>query len=258
MKGNALITGATSGLGLAYAKWFAQEGYDLIITGRRQALIEKRAEEIRTAYGCGVTVILADLAEEEGITSLLLQLKGKEVEVLVNNAGFGLKTEFANTDIRDIQRLVFLHTMGICRITHFVLQGMKERRRGRIINISSDGAFAVVPGNVVYAASKRFIVTFTQGLHMELASYGIQLQAVCPGFIDSDFHESAGMHVDKTRKGIFAFHQPEEVVQEGMRSLNKGRVICIPGRPGKMIKALGNLLPEKMYYKFAAGLVKKV
>lgn len=257
MEQYALVTGATSGLGLAYAKWFAQEGYQLIITGRRGDVIEKRAEEIRKAYGCRVNVILVDLAEEPGLSMLLGRLEGMEVDVLVNNAGFGLGTEFAFTDIKDIQRLIFLHTVCAATVTHFVLQGMMERNRGRIINISSDGAFAVVPRNVVYAAAKRFVVTFTQGLHMELAGTGIQVQAVCPGFIDSDFHESAGMHVDKTRKGMFAFRQPEMVVKEAMESFKKGKVICIPDRTGKFIKALGNWMPESVYYRFAAGMAAK-
>lgn len=257
MEQYALITGGTSGLGLAYAKWFAKEGYQLMITGRRRTVIEKRAEELRNTYGCHVTVVLADLAEEQGLDCFLEKLEGKEVDVLVNNAGFGLGTMFADTDVRDIQRLIFLHTIAVPRITHFVLQGMGLRNRGRIINISSDGAFAVVPQNVVYAAAKRFIVTFSQGLHMELAATDIQLQAVCPGFVDSDFHERAGMHVDKTGKGMFAFRQPDDVVKDAMGALSKGRVICIPDRPGKLIKALGNWLPEKMYYKFAAGFAKK-
>lgn len=257
MEQYALITGATSGLGLAYARRFAQEGYNLIITGRRKEIIEKRAGEIRAAYGCRTEVILVDLAQEAGVRTLLEALPGKNIDVLVNNAGFGLRTEFADTDIDDLKRLIFLETTAVTEITHYVLAGMKERGTGRIINISSDGAFAVVPKNVIYASVKRFLVTLTQGLHLELAGSGIRVQVVCPGFIDTDFHESAGMHVDKARKGIFAFQKPEDVVEAAMKDLAKGRVCCIPDRGGKLIKALGEYLPEKAYYRFAGGFVKK-
>lgn len=257
MKQNALITGATSGLGLAYAKWFAQEGYDLVITGRRREVIERRAEEIRKQYGSNVEVVLVDLAEEEGVGTLLGHLEGREIDVLVNNAGFGFRTYFADTDVRDVKRLIYLQTTAVAEITHYALAGMKERNRGRIINISSDGAFAVVPRNVTYAASKRFIVTLTEGLHMELAGTGIRVQVVCPGFVDTDFHENNGMPIDKTRKGMFAFRQPEEVVKEAMRDFDKGRVVCVPDRAGKVVKAMAEYMPKKIYYRFANGFAEK-
>ena len=179
----AVITGATSGLGLAYAKWFGGKGYDLIITGRRKDIIEKRAEEIREAYGCSVEVVLTDLAEEQGTANLLARMDGKPVDVLVNNAGFGLGLEFADSDIKDIRRLIFLQTSAIAELTHYVLRDMKKKHHGTIINISSDGAFAPLPKNVTYAASKRFLVTFTEGLHMELAGTGVRVQVVCPGLL---------------------------------------------------------------------------
>lgn len=253
----ALITGATSGLGLAYAKWFAGKGYDLIMTGRRKEVIERRAQEIRDKFACKVIVILVDLAQEDGVRKLLASLEGREIHVLVNNACFGFRTSFSDTDIDGLKRLIYLQTIAVAEITHYVLRGMKERNKGIIINISSDGAFAVVPGNVTYAAAKRFIVTLTEGLHMELAGYGIHVQAVCPGFIDSDFHESAGMKVDKSRKGMFAFRRPEDVVREAMESFAKGKVVCIPDRTGKFIKALADLLPKKTYYRMAGGFAAR-
>lgn len=257
MEQYALITGATSGLGLAYAKRFAAEGYNLVITGRRSAVIKARAEEIRGKYGCSVQVVLVDLANENGVRDLLEQLGDKEIEVLVNNAGFGLRTGFADTEPGDFTRMIYLHTAAVAEITHFVLRGMRKRGAGTVINISSDGAFAVAPGNVVYAATKSFIITFTEGLHLELGGSGIRFQAVCPGFIDSDFHESAGMRVDKSAKGMFSFRSPGDVVEDAMRSLDKGEVVCVPDRSGRLIKALGTYLPRFLYYKYAKLFVEK-
>lgn len=257
MEHYALITGATSGLGLAYARYFAKEGFNLIITGRRRTVIEKRAEEIRRNYGCDVKVILVDLADETGVRALLESVEGKIIDVLVNNAGFGFRTHFADTDIQDLKRLIYLQTTAVAEITYHVLQGMRQRDSGRIINISSDGAFAVVPKNVAYAATKRFIVTLTEGLHMELSGTGIRVQAVCPGFVDTDFHENANMPVDKSRKGMFAFRKPEDVVEEAMLEFEKGRVVCVPDKAGKLIKAMADFMPRKSYYRFAGNFADK-
>ena len=257
MKHYALITGATSGLGLAYAKWFAGKGYALIMTGRRKEVIERRAQEIRDKFACKVIVILVDLAQEDGVRKLLASLEGREIHVLVNNACFGFRTPFSDTDIDGLKRLIYLQTIAVAEITHYVLRGMKERNKGIIINISSDGAFAVVPGNVTYAAAKRFIVTLTEGLHMELMGTGIRVQAVCPGFVDTDFHENNGMYVDKTRKGMFGFRQPGEVVDEAMKEFEKGSIVCVPDKAGKLVKAMAEYMPKKMYYRFADDFVNK-
>lgn len=253
----ALITGATSGLGLAYATWFAGKGYDLIVTGRRKEVIERRAQEIRDKYACRVMVILADLAREDGVRKLLASLEGREIHVLVNNACFGFRSSFSDTDVDGLKRLIYLQTTAVAEITHHVLKGMKERNKGSIINISSSGAFLVVPGNVTYAAAKRFVVTLTEGLHMELMGTGIRVQAVCPGFVDTDFHENNGMHVDKTRTGMFGFRQPEEVVDEAMKEFEKGRVVCIPDKAGKLVRVMAEYMPKRMYYRFANDFVNK-
>ena len=185
----------------------------------------------------------------------------RDVSVLVNNAGFGLKTEFIDTKYCDIDRLLYLQIMSVTKLTYFVLQKMKQRNEGIIINISSDGAFAVMPKNVVYSSSKLYIINFTEGLHMELADYNIKLQVVCPGFIDSDFHERAGMRVDKTRKGIFRFYKPIDIVESAMNDLRKNVVVCVPDKGGKLIRCIGKYMPRKMFYqyaaKFAANATKK-
>lgn len=249
----AVITGATSGLGLAYAERMAADGYDLIITGRREEIIKANAERIMHEYGRSVEVCITDLSDEEGVNKLIDVLNNKNISILVNNAGFGLKTKFIDTNYCDVKRLLYLHIMAVTKLTYFVLQGMKQRNKGTIINISSDGAFAVLPKNVVYSSSKLYIINFTEGLHMELADYDIKVQAVCPGFIDSDFHSRAGMSVDKTRKGIFGFQQPGDVVNRAMKALKKNIVVCVPDKGGKLIRLIGKYMPRKMFYKFASG-----
>ena len=249
MKKLALITGATSGLGLSYAKYFASKGYDLIITGRREEVIRKNADNLKKQYNVDVAVIIVELSSKEGVDFLISSIKNCEIAVLVNNAGFGLKSTFVDTSEADIEGLLYLHTCCVTRLTHYVLKNMEMRNEGSIINISSDGAFAVMPHNVLYSSAKLFILNFTEGLHMELAKTNIHVQAVCPGFIDSNFHESAGMHVNKSRKGLFAFHNPDDIVVDAMKDFEKGIVVSVPDGGAKLIRFMVKLMPRKMFYK---------
>lgn len=202
MKNAALITGATSGLGLAYAKEYAKKGYNLIITGRREDKIKANAKSIENMYNVTVKVIIVDLAHEQGLNDLLDEIRNDEIEVLVNNAGFGLKPIFSEVPKEDMDRIMFLQMNTVVILTQNILKKMLIRNKGTIINISSDGAFAVMPRNVIYSSTKLFILNFTEGLYMELINSDINVQVVCPGFIDSDFHASAGMNVVKKKKDL--------------------------------------------------------
>ena len=194
MSKTALITGATSGLGLSYARYFASKGCNLIITGRRENMIRENAESLQNQFHVNVEVIIAELSSLDGINRFLSQIGDRTIDILVNNAGFGL------------------------------------RNSGAIINISSDGAFAVLPHNVLYSSTKLYIINFTEGLHMELSGKDIRVQAVCPGFIDSHFHESAEMHMDKSRKGLFGFRDPDAIVADAMKDFAKKKVISGHGQ----------------------------
>lgn len=249
MNQTALITGATSGLGLSYAAYFAARGYRLILTGRREEVIRKHARELEQAYHVPVKVVIVELSDREGVDQLKAAAGDCEIDVLVNNAGFGLKPLFADTTEEEIERLLYLQVQCVARLTHFVLKGMLERGRGMVINISSNGAFAVMPHNVLYSSSKLFILNFTEGLHMELAGTGVRVQAVCPGFIDSHFHESAGMRVDKSRRGIFGFRDPDEVVRDAMRDLERGIVVSVPDRGGRIMRQMVRWMPRNVFYK---------
>ena len=257
----AVVTGATSGLGLSYAKRLAEDGYNLIITGRREEIVKANAKKIEQQYNCNVEVCIADLSNESGVNKLIGVIGNRNISFLVNNAGFGLKTTFEDTNYHDIERLLYLQIMALTKLTYFVLHGMRRQNKGTIINISSDGAFAVLPRNVVYSSSKLYIINFTEGLHMELKDCAVKVQAVCPGFIDSDFHARAGISVDKARKGMFGFHKPEDIMKHAMRDLEKNIVVCVPDQGGKLIKLIGKYMPRNMFYKYASwfssSIIKK-
>ena len=257
MKNIALITGASSGLGLAYAKEYAKKGYNLIITGRREDKIKANARDIENMYHVTVKIVIVDLAYEKGLNLLLDEIREDEIEVLVNNAGFGLKPTFSEVPKEDMDNIMFLQMNAVVVLTQNILKQMLVRNRGTIINISSDGAFAVMPRNVLYSSTKLFILNFTEGLYMELIDSNVKVQVVCPGFIDSDFHESAGMNVVKKKKGFMKFMAPEEIVDIAMKDLKKGKVVSIPGADAKIIRIMAKIIPRKSFYKIVINFTRK-
>lgn len=257
MKNAVLITGATSGLGLAYSKEYGKKGYNLIITGRREDKIRTNAVYIENTYHVKVKTVIVDLAYEEGLNILLNEIRDDEIEVLINNAGFGLKPLFTEVSKEDRDGIMFLQMNTVIILTQHILKQMMGRNRGTIINISSDGAFAVMPRNILYSSTKLFILNFTEGLYMELIDTAIHVQVVCPGFIDSDFHESAGMNVVKKKKGFMKFMDPEEIVNLAMRDLKKGRVVSVPGFDAKIIRFIAVFLPRRMFYNIIINFTRK-
>lgn len=257
MRNVALITGATSGLGLAYAKEYAKKGYNLIITGRREEQIRANARSIEKMYGVEVKVVIVDLACEKGLNILLDEIKQDEIEVLINNAGFGLKPVFAEVPKEDMDRIMFLHMNAVVTLTQNILKQMIARNNGTIINISSSSAFAVMPRNILYSSTKAFLINFTEGLHMELINSNVKVQVVCPCFIDSNFHESAKMNVVKKKKGFMSFMEPEEAVNRAMKDLRRGKVVSILGGDSKLIRLMAILLPKSVFYKIVISFTKK-
>lgn len=247
----ALITGATSGIGAAYASKFARQGYDLVITGRRKEKIEAAAAQIRQEYNSNVEVILAELSETEGVKKVIDFIGGRKIEILVNNAGFGVSSWYQASDLAAMEQLAKVNVLAPMELIHAVLPGMVERGSGTIINISSESVYMVIPKNAVYSGAKAFLKSFTEGLHLDLMGTGVRVMAVCPGLTHTDFHEK--MAIEKSRqtdRGQIKWMSPEEVVEISLRDLERGKVVCIPGRHTKMLAHLLNMMPRKSYYKF--------
>lgn len=255
----AVVTGATSGIGAAYARRFASQGCSLIITGRRKEKIEALAGNIREEYHVDVDVILAELSEKDGIHKVIEAMRGKQVEILVNNAGFGANSLFYECDLDIAEMLANVNVIAPMELIRAVLPDMVKRRRGTIINISSESVYMIVPKNCVYSAAKAFLKSFTEGLYVELAGTGVQVQAVCPGLTHTDFHEKMGMEKARQKdRGIIRWMSPEEVVSDSLRDLRRGKVICIPGMHTKLMTGMFNLMPRKMYYKAMVQLSRKI
>jgi short-subunit dehydrogenase len=257
MNKTALITGATSGIGREFAERFASIGYDLIITGRRKNVIEKVAKEISRKNGVKVSVILAELSVEAGISKVLKVIeKAGHIDVLINNAGFGLDNLFYKETIENHIKMISVHINAAVRLTHAVLPGMVKAGSGIIINISSIGSFLPTPINAIYGGTKAFLNIFTESIYIEMRRKGIKMQSLCPGFTSTDFHIQMGIE-EEIKKDVKNWMTPEQVVNCSMKALTKGNVICIPGIRNRLLCLLPSILSERIYYWVISIIYKK-
>ncbi len=244
----ALVTGASAGIGAAFARILASHGYDIALTARRADRLEKLAEEISLRYGVETLTVSADLAEPEAPREILdhLTAHGRTVDALVNNAGYGLGGRYAETRWEDQRAFIQVMMTAPAELAHRVLPGMIHRRFGRIVNVASlAGLVPGSAGHTLYGATKSFLVKFSQSLHLEAAGQGVHVTALCPGFTYSEFHD-----VNGTRDQISASTPPwlwmgaDEVAAAGYEAVEANRPISVPGAPNKAIAAVVKLIPD--------------
>ena len=177
----ALITGATSGIGAEYARRLAEDGYDLIITGRREEKINALADELSEAHGSEVEVIIIEFSDAAQVDALIESIKDRDIHILINNAGFGTTKFFHQEPLELQEKMISAHILAHTKIIYAILPRMIEKGTGVIINVSSSGAFLPSPKTAVYSGTKAYLCAFTECLHYELESTGLQVQVVCPG-----------------------------------------------------------------------------
>lgn len=244
----ALVTGASAGIGAAFARILAGHGYDLALTARRIERLDALAEEIRLSHGVDVLTFAADLAEPEAPGNILdhLAAHGRTVECLINNAGYGLPGAYADTPWREQAAFIQVMTTAPCELAHRVAGGMRERRSGRIVNVASlAGLIPGSAGHTLYGASKAFLVKFSQSLHLELAAHGVHVSALCPGLTWSEFHDVNGTRERATASApAWLWMDAEAVAAAGYAAVEANRAICVPGAPNKAIAALIKVIPD--------------
>ncbi|MBZ5623241.1 MAG: SDR family oxidoreductase [Acidobacteriia bacterium] len=221
----ALVTGASSGIGETFARRLARDGYGLILVARRRDRLDALARELG-----GAESLAADLTSEADLKLVEERIAtARNLELLVNNAGFGTKGRFFDIPVDSQDRMHRLHVMATLRLTHAALGGMVARGKGGVINVSSVAGFGQSPGNVSYCATKAWINSFTEGLHVELKRAGspVKVQALCPGFTLSEFHDVVRMD----RKSIPArlWMRAEDVVDASLDGLARGKLFVVPG-----------------------------
>lgn len=244
----ALITGASAGIGLAFARIFASHGYDLALTARRGPRLETLADDIRLRYGGETLIVPADLAEPDAPARILAEIEaqGRRVDALVNNAGYGLPGAYADTRWEDQQAFLQVMVTAPCELAHRVLPGMLERRFGRIVNVASlAGLIPGGAGHTLYGASKALLVRFSQSLHLETEAQGVHVTALCPGFTFSEFHDVNGTRAQVSASTpAWLWLGADEVAAAGYEAVEANRPICVPGSPNKAIAAVAKILPD--------------
>lgn len=230
MNGLALITGASSGIGAAFATALAQQRYDLIVVARRLDRLDELARSLQRSHGVKVESLAADLTRDQDLAQVEQRIAAaSHLDLLVNNAGFGSRGKFFETDLARQDQMHRLHVLATMRLTHAALAGMVPRAKGSIINVSSVAGFWQAPGNVSYCATKCWMNSFTEGLALELAGARspVKVQALCPGYTRSEFHDAAGLNRHHIGAGMWM--SAEEVVAASLRGLEQGQTFVIPG-----------------------------
>lgn len=233
-RGRVLITGATSGIGRALALEFARCGYPLFLTGRNQAELEK----LSTESGVDTIVHAADLALSNDRKQLCSAIASLDIEILVNNAGFGVKGDFADTSLEDELGMLEVQVAAMLELTKAVLPGMRSRRKGTILNVASVYSFSPVPQQSVYAAAKAFIYSFSSSLRDEVKDHGITVSVLAPGITRTNFRTRAGI-ADKANSGLTA----EAVANIAVDQMLRGKTLIVPGTSNKLFVLLTRHLP---------------
>ena len=243
----ALVTGASAGIGAAFAEHLAARGYGLVLTARRADRLEAMAAGLRTRFGVTVRVLPADLADPQAPRQLCDGLAdgGVDIDVLVNNAGYGVAGRYLANDWRVHRDFLQVLVTAVAELTHRLLPGMVARRWGRVINVSSLAALVpAAPGHTLYGASKSFLVKFSESLHGEVRADGVHVTAVCPGFTFSEFHDVTGTRAQVSRMPAWMWLDAAEVAADGYDAVMAGRPVSVTGRVNRAIATAAKHLPS--------------
>jgi short-subunit dehydrogenase len=254
-KRRALVTGASSGIGEAFARQLAKKRYDLVLVARRRERLEKLAAELAAAHGTAAEVVSADLATPEGIHTVEKRVGQGDIDLLVNNAGFATRGTFANMSIdRELEEMD-VNIKALVRLTRAVLEPMVQRKRGTVINVGSTGSFQPVPYMSTYAATKAFVLHFSEGVHEEVKPHGVTVTCLCPGYVMTEFQQVAGL--DKSKIPNRGRLSPEQVVEAALKGAAAGRAIVIPGAMNRaMATGLVRMTPRFAVRRIAGSIFK--
>ena len=252
----ALVTGASAGIGTAYARELAARGSNLVLTARRTDRLEALAADLKTRHGTRSECIAADLADPAAPAALCAEIKrrGIAIDCLINNAGYGVPGHFPKPSWQAHADFIQVMMTAPCELVYKLMPGMQQRGYGRIANIASlAGHIPGSAGHTLYGASKAFLIKFSQSLALENTTNGVHVCAVCPGFTYSEFHDVTGTRGVVSKMPKWMWLSAEEVARLGLDALERGEAVYVTGRVNRMIKALFKLLPDR----FALRMIQK-
>lgn len=248
----ALITGASSGIGMELAYVYARNGYDLILTARRKERLEKIRNDIKKQYTVSVTIIESDLSETDSAENLYKKTAGNRVDVLINNAGVGVYGDFKNIDTEKEEKMLVLNILTLTKLTRLFAKDMIKFGDGNIVNIASTAAFQAVPRMASYAASKAYVLNFSEAIANELKKFNIKVTAICPGATKSEFADTAKMN-----KKIFKdAPTAKELAEYTYKAMKKGKVTAIHGIKNSIMTFGLRLSPRKLNTTIAARIME--
>lgn len=253
----ALITGASTGLGAAYAEELARRGCSVILVARSGDRLREVADRLRGQYSIEAESVPADLTERSGQQRIAeLVARDDALDLLINNAGFGTLGRFAELDIERELAEIELNVVALVRLAHAALRPMIRRGRGAIINVASLAAYQPAPYNATYGATKAYVKSFTESLSEELRGTGVRVQVLCPGFTRTEFQKRAGL--DSSRVPQFAWMTAEAVVRTSLDALASGTVVCVPGKAYWTLSGVTRVVPEGLLRRFMGTSAKRL
>lgn len=253
----ALVTGASVGIGRAFAEHLAARGDDLVLVARDVTRLEQVAGDLSRAHGVAVEVLPADLLDRAALTAVEARLVAADrpVDLLVNNAGFGTYGRFADLDVDHEVDEVELNVVALVRLTHAALRAMEARAAGAIVNVASVAAYQPTPVSATYGATKAFVHSFTHAVREEARASGVHVMLVCPGYTRSEFHDRAGFR--PTGVPELVWQSADAVAGAALRDLDRGRAVSIPGFFNQAAAALSSAAPAGVTRRVAGVFIKR-
>ncbi|MEX2099841.1 MAG: SDR family oxidoreductase [Acidimicrobiia bacterium] len=251
----ALVTGASAGIGREFARQLAVRGHDVVLVARDAKRLAELAADLERAHGIDAEVLAADLGSPDGLATVEARIADVDrVDIVVNNAAFGTFGRFAELAVEQEEAEIRLNVLALVRLTHAALSVMEPRGVGAVVNVSSLAAYQPSPNSATYSATKAFVNSFTQAVHEEARTRGVNVLLVCPGYTHTEFHDRAGLGPPGVPE--FVWQAPETVVTAALRDLDRGRAVSIPGALNRTMAALSSITPAGITRR-AAGMVVK-
>ena len=243
----ALVTGASAGIGREFCRQLAADGYDIVAVARRSDRLTALARELQAVHPVHVTVLAFDLSEPDAVSKILAAVSDREVDMLVNNAGYGVPGRYLSSPWPVHARFQRVMMDVVAELSHALVAGLCSRRRGAIINVASLAGFLPgSAGHTLYAAAKAWMICFSESLALECEADAVRVCALCPGFTYSEFHDVTGTRAKLAALPSWMWMSAERVVREGIAASAAGQLIYIPGRINRVLAALAGCLPRAL------------